>query len=62
VGHTVTAVDSLDLDATPTGLFDSGPVAGGQVFHFAFSTPGTFFCQCRIHNTEADMHAEVIVQ
>jgi plastocyanin len=62
VGHTVTAVDSLDLGATPTGLFDSGPIAGGQVFHFTFSTPGTFFYECRIHSTEAAMHAEVIVQ
>jgi len=62
VGHTVTAVDSLDLGATPTGLFDSGPIAVGQVFHFTFGKPGTYFYECRFHSTEAAMHAEVIVQ
>jgi plastocyanin len=62
VDHTVTSVDSLDLDAVPTELFDSGAIAGGQGFHFTFSTPGTFFYECQIHSSEAALHAEVIVQ
>jgi len=60
--HTVTAVDSLDLNATPTGLFDSGPIAGGHAFRHTFTTPGTFFYECQIHSLAAAMHAEVVVQ
>ena len=62
VNHTVTAVDSLDLDATPTGLFNSGPIAGGHTFHYTFGTVGTFFYECTIHSLDPAMHAEVIVQ
>jgi plastocyanin len=62
VDQTVTPVDSLDLDAAPTRLFDSGAIAGGQGFHFTFSTPGTFFYECQIHSSEAALHAEVMVQ
>jgi len=62
VSHTVTAVDSLDLNATPTGLFNSGPIAGGQRFRYTFTTPGTFFYECQIHSDLAAMHAQVIVQ
>ena len=60
--HTVTAVDSLGLNATPTGLFNSGPIAGGQTFRYTFTTPGTFFYECQIHRLDPAMHAEVIVQ
>jgi len=61
--HTVTAVDSLNLDATPTGLFNSGPIAGGHTFAYTFTTPGTFFYECQIHALyHPAMHAEVIVQ
>lgn len=60
--NTVTAVDSLDLNATPTGLFDSGPIAGGHTFRYTITTPGTFFYECQIHNLTAAMHAEVVVQ
>ncbi len=60
--HTVTAVDSLDPNATPTGLFDSGPIAGGHTFRYTFTTPGTFFYECQIHSLAAAMHAEVVVQ
>jgi len=62
VNHTVTAVDSLDLDATPTGLFNSGPIASGHTFRYTFGTLGTFFYECQIHSLDAAMHAEVIVQ
>ena len=62
VSHTVTSVDSLDLTATPTGLFNSGRIASGHTFSYSFTTPGTFFYECQIHVLEAAMHAEVIVQ
>ncbi len=62
VSHTVTAVDSLALDATPTGLFDGGPLANGQSFEYAFTTPGTYYYECTIHSDEAAMHAQVIVE
>jgi plastocyanin len=60
--HTVTAVDSLDINATPTGLFAGGPLAQGRIFRFTFTRPGTFFYECRIHFTEPGMHAQVVVQ
>jgi plastocyanin len=60
--HTVTAVDSLDLNATPTGLFNSGYIAGGHTFRYTFTTPGTFFYECQIHYLDPAMHAQVIVQ
>jgi plastocyanin len=60
--HTVTSVDSLDLNATPTGLFDSGPIAAGHTFGYTFSTPGTYYYECRIHSGDAAMHAQVIVE
>ena len=60
--HTVTAVDSLDINATPTGLFDSGAIAQGAVFRYTFSKPGTFYYECQIHFMEPAMHAEVIVE
>lgn len=60
--HTVTAVDSLDINASPTGLFDSGHVPSGQVFRFTFSKPGTYFYECQIHFMDPAMHAEVVVQ
>lgn len=60
--HTVTAVDSLDINASPTGLFDSGPLLQGQGLRFTFSKPGTYFYECQIHYTDPAMHAEVIVQ
>jgi plastocyanin len=60
--HTVTAVDSLAGGATPTGLFDSGPLANGAGFTYTFATPGTYFYECTIHSLEPAMHAQVIVQ
>ena len=60
--HTVTAVDSLDINASPTGLFDSGHLLQGQGFRYTFSKPGTYYYECQIHYTEPAMHAEVIVQ
>lgn len=62
VNHTVTSVDSLDLDATPTGLFDSGPIAKDHTFSYTFTTPGAFFYECAIHSDQAAMHAQVNVQ
>jgi plastocyanin len=62
VHHTVTSVDGLDVNATPTGLFDSGSLGIGQTFSFTFTNPGTFFYECRIHSGDASMHAQVIVQ
>jgi plastocyanin len=60
--HTVTAVDSLDINATPTGLFDSGFMPQGDIFRYTFTKPGTFFYECLIHYTDPAMHAEVVVQ
>ena len=61
--HTVTAVDSLSLDAAPTGLFDSGSIVSGHTFAYTFTTPGTFFYECQIHALfYPAMHAEVIVE
>jgi plastocyanin len=62
VSHTVTSVNSLSLSATPTGLFDGGPLSTGQTFHFTFTKVGTFFYECKIHKMLASMHAEVVVQ
>jgi len=62
VSHTVASVNSLDLNATLTGLFASGPIASGHTFSYTFTTPGTFFYECQIHVLNAAMHAEVIVQ
>ena len=62
VSHTVTAVDSLNLNAMPTGLFDSGYIAGGHTFRYTFTTPGTYYYECQIHSERAAMHAEVVVQ
>lgn len=61
-GHTVTAVDSLDINATPTGLFSSGSMPQGATFRYTFTKPGTFFYECQIHYLDAAMHAEVVVQ
>jgi plastocyanin len=60
--HTVTAVDSLNLNATPTGLFNSGYIAGGLTFRYTFTTPGTYYYECQIHSERAAMHAQVNVQ
>jgi plastocyanin len=60
--HTVTAVDSLDINATPTGLFDSGFMPQGNTFRYTFTKPGTFFYECQIHFMDAAMHADVVVQ
>ena len=60
--HTVTAVDSLDINATPTGLFASGPLPQGGVFRFTFTKPGTYFYECQIHFMDPAMHAQVVVQ
>jgi len=62
VGHTVTAVDGLNLSATPTGLFDSRLLAPGHTFQVTFTKPGTFFYECTIHSDLPALHAEVIVQ
>lgn len=43
--HTVTSGTRGD----PTGLFDSGNVAGGGSFEFTFEEPGTYEYFCRIH-------------
>jgi plastocyanin len=40
--HTVTADD---------GAFDSGNLAGGKAFSFAFDTAGTFAYHCNIHRS-----------
>jgi plastocyanin len=40
--HTVTADD---------GAFDSGNLAGGKTFSFAFDTAGTFAYHCNIHRS-----------
>ena len=61
VSHTVTAVDSLNLNAVPTGLFNSGPIASGNTFHFTFTALGTFFYRCQIHSLTPAMHAQVNV-
>ena len=42
VTHTVTADD---------GAFDSGNLAGGKSFSFAFDQAGTFAYHCKIHRT-----------
>ena len=60
--HTVTAVDGLAIDASPTGLFDSGLLANGAGFKHTFTAPGTYYYECTIHNLEPAMHAQVIVQ
>jgi plastocyanin len=60
--HTVTAVDSLDINALTTGLFDSGALQQGRVFRFTFTRPGTYFYECRIHFLDPAMHAQVVVQ
>lgn len=59
--HTVTAVDSLDINATPTGLFDSGFMPQGNTFRYTFTKPGTFY-ECQIHFMDPAMHAGVVVQ
>ncbi len=58
----VRAVDSLDLDATPTSPFNSGPLAGGHTFRHTLGTCGMFFHECPIHRPDPAVHAEVIVQ
>ena len=60
--HTVTAVDSLDINAAPTGLFTSGPLPQGGVFRYTFTKPGTVFYECQIHFMDPAMHAQVVVQ
>jgi plastocyanin len=60
--HTVTAVDSPDINATPTGLFASGLLPQGGVFRFTFTKPGTYFYECRIHFMDPAMHAQVVVE
>jgi plastocyanin len=60
--HTVTAVDSLDINAAPTGLFNGSLPLQGNVFRYTFSKPGTYYYECLIHYTEPAMHAEVVVQ
>ena len=62
VSHTVTSVNSLDPNATLTGLFASGLIASGHTFSYTFATPGAFFYECQIHVLDPAMHAEVIVQ
>ena len=62
VSHTVTAVDSLDLNATPTGLFNGEPAANGGSFQHLFTRPGTYYYECTIHRGLAAMHAAVIVK
>jgi plastocyanin len=60
--HTVTAVDGLAIDASPTGLFDGGPLSNSAGFKYTFTAPGTYYYECKIHSLEPAMHAQVIVQ
>jgi plastocyanin len=53
--HTVTS----GTRGSPTDLFDSGNVAGGESFSFTFDQPGTYPYFCRIHS---GMDGTVIVQ
>jgi plastocyanin len=62
VQHTVTSVDSLDLAAATTGLFDSHPIPVGGSFRYTFAKTGTVFYECTIHSDVPALHAEVIVQ
>lgn len=62
VNHTVTAADSIEVTATPTGDYDSGPFAQDQTYKRLFVTPGTYFYMCTLHATRASMHAEIVVQ
>lgn len=62
VPHTVTAADSLDVTASPTGVFDSGPIAPGAVFGRLFVIPGTYFYLCALHSSMPSMHAQIVVQ
>ena len=60
VSHTVTAVDSLNLNAVPTGLLTATDRRRGHLqLHLA--TPGTFFYECQIHSLTPAMHAQVDV-
>jgi hypothetical protein len=56
------AVDSLDLYATPTGPFNSGPIVGGHTFRRTLGIFGVFFQECRLRRPDPAVHAEVIVQ
>ncbi|MCX6373828.1 MAG: hypothetical protein NTX16_12290 [Actinobacteria bacterium] len=62
VNRTVTAMDSLDLEGTPTGLFNSGPIAGGRTFRHPLVTLGMFFYEGTSDRPDPTVHAEVIVQ
>jgi plastocyanin len=53
--HTVTS----GTRNNPTGLFDSGNVAGGATFSYTFEEPGTYPYYCRIHQ---GMDGTVIVK
>jgi plastocyanin len=55
VAHTVTS----GTRGNPTGLFDSGDIAGGGTFSYTFDQPGTYDYYCRIHQ---GMNGQVIVQ
>jgi len=59
--HTVTAVGSSALDATPTGLFDA-QLSEGQTFSFTFDKAGTYEYECTIHKSMQSMHATVVVK
>jgi plastocyanin len=67
VGTTVTWVNEDSVTHTvesgtrdnPTGLFNSGDVAGGASFSYTFDQPGTYDYFCRIH---PGMNGQVIVQ
>jgi plastocyanin len=60
--HTVTSASDLSVNATPTGLFESGQFGQGRTFSFTFRKAGTYFYECTIHKSMASMHGEVVVK
>jgi plastocyanin len=61
VTHTVTAADSLGVDAKTTFTFASDVLSPGQMFSFTFDKAGTYFYECTIHKSLPAMHGEIVV-